>query len=188
MPITQPLLGVYASEISGNLTSYDSIATITLGSDQSSVTFNSIPSTYKHLQIRGITQNNEYYTASQSYKLQFNSDTNTNYSYHGFYGNSAGTGIMQTASYSAIGFYDSPRIGNGANYYGPFILDILDYADTNKYKTTRTLCGFDVNGSGYIGLYSGNWRSTSVITSITLSQFGYSYSANSTFALYGIKG
>jgi hypothetical protein len=77
-----------------------------------------------------------------------------------------------------------------ANIFSGFVIDILDYANTNKYKTIRYLSGYDANGSGRVGLGSGSWRSTSAVTSITLQGLEYSsnYKQYSSFALYGIKG
>ena len=69
--------------------------------------------------------------------------------------------------------------------FGTFIVDILDYANTNKYKTMRALDGFDANGSGYAVLWSGNWRSTSAVSTITIT--GGTFAQYSSFALYGIK-
>ena len=69
------------------------------------------------------------------------------------------------------------------------IVDVLDYANTNKFKTIRNLEGFDVNGSGgLVALTSGLYRSTSAITSIKLTPNAGNYAQYSHFALYGIKG
>jgi hypothetical protein len=77
----------------------------------------------------------------------------------------------------------------GANVFGTFIIDILDYANTSKYKTQRGLGGADLNGSGYISFNSGNWRNTNAITSISLTPlYGSQFAQYSSFALYGIKG
>jgi hypothetical protein len=64
----------------------------------------------------------------------------------------------------------------------------LDYTNTNKNKVYRTLGGFDANGSGEQGLFSGLWMSTSAITSIDLITNSGSWTSSSSFALYGIKG
>lgn len=75
-----------------------------------------------------------------------------------------------------------------ANVFGAIVLDILDYADTNKYKTTRSLAGLDSNtAGGALQLASGSWRNTAAITSITFSS-GTNFQQYSTLALYGIKG
>jgi hypothetical protein len=74
--------------------------------------------------------------------------------------------------------------------FGVTILDILDYANTNKYKTTRNLAGVDSNDTnGKISFESGSWRSTSAVSTITLiSGTGSDFLQYSSFALYGIKG
>jgi hypothetical protein len=74
----------------------------------------------------------------------------------------------------------SPIMGAG-------IIDILDYANTNKYKTARSLRGYDANGSGNMSLISGLWMNTAAISNITLTARGGSVDQYTTFALYGIK-
>ena len=71
------------------------------------------------------------------------------------------------------------------------VLDILDYANVNKYTTTRVLSGFNTNGSANgtaVFLSSGLWMSTSAVTSITLTGRSTNIGQYSSFALYGIKG
>ncbi len=183
-----PILGIYASQISGHLFApsgaYDSIATITVGSGgTASVTFSSIPSTYKHLQIRLIAQSNQ---SSTSGVMQLNGDTASNYSNHYL----SGDGATASAGSLLSSFMYSNYIpsSSNTNVFGAGVIDILDYADTNKYKTFRSLSGADLNGSGGIALYSGSWRNTAAITSITLTRGVGLMSQYSSFALYGIKG
>jgi hypothetical protein len=64
----------------------------------------------------------------------------------------------------------------------------LDYTNTNKNKTARSLWGYDANGSGYVGLYSGLWRNTSAINRIDYVPASGTFPQYSSFALYGIKG
>ena len=68
------------------------------------------------------------------------------------------------------------------------VFDILDYANTNKYKVSRTIHGRDNNGSGYVEMFSNLWLSTSAINSIVISCFSSTINQYSHFALYGIKG
>jgi hypothetical protein len=76
-----------------------------------------------------------------------------------------------------------------ANIFGVGVCDILDYADTNKYKTVRTLTGRDFNGSGDVRLHSTNWRNTATVTSIKVSDSsGANLAQYTSVALYGIKG
>lgn len=183
-----PILGIIASQGKVAANSYESIATFTLGSNTASVTFSSIPQTYKHLQIRyngrsDRSQNSEYGVVS------YNSDTSTNYSFHSITGDGATVPVdaAATVAYQSLLYF--PGALRGSNIFGSGVVDILDYANTNKYKTLRTLNGYDSNGDGRISFQSGSWRNTNAITSITIATFnGSNFITSSSFALYGIKG
>ena len=183
-----PILGIWASAdqsqyISTN--SYESIATTTVGAGgQSSITFSSIPSTYKHLQIRGIGRTS---AGGESLRLRFNSDTGANYANHELYG--TGSAASAYAEFNVnSNFADSFAPSSAsANVFGVGVIDILDYANTNKYKTIRALSGYDNNGSGYAVLNSGLWRNTTAIDTILLFFGSGNLTQYSTFALYGIK-
>jgi len=156
------------------------LATVNLTSSQSSIVFSGIPANYTHLQVRAL-----YATASAGVlRLNFNGDTAGNYKTHFLYGDGTSPyGSVSSVSPNAI------NIGylGASNSFGVTIVDILDYANTNKYTVTRSLDGNDRNGSGDIEFSSGVWLNTAAITSITLSgQFG-NLNTNSHFALYGIK-
>jgi hypothetical protein len=67
-------------------------------------------------------------------------------------------------------------------------MDIVDYTNTNKYKTSRAFAGFDANGSGMLAVTSGLWMSTTAINSITFtSDASGNFAQYSSFALYGVK-
>lgn len=190
--MTPPILGIFASAVAGGVstTSFESIATTTVGSGGvSSVTFSSIPSTYTHLQLRLIARG---HTSLERVAINFNNDTNGgNYSVHYLYGDgsSAGSGGVanQVTELTTI-----PSSTQTANAFGACVVDILDYANTNKYKTVRSLGGSDLNGAGgYSILYSGAWRNTAAVNRIDIVA-GTVGSGNiaqySHFALYGCKG
>tara|TARA_R110000868_G_C10489626_1_gene730112 strand:- start:30 stop:593 length:564 start_codon:yes stop_codon:yes gene_type:complete len=185
-----PILGIMASAISGNLSgvSYDSIATVTVGSGGTpSISFTSIPATYKHLQIRGIISNN----AANYAKINMNSDTGANYTQHALAGNGTSASAAATGASTAFIAMGRPDyLGrSGTSIFSGFIMDILDYANTNKYKTTRTLIGWDQNGGGSINFESGLWMSTSAVNSITFVPTGVNnWIEYTSLALYGIKG
>ena len=165
--------------------SYESIATTTVGSGgTATVTFSSIPSTFKHLQVRAIMKNS---STNDGCRLRFNSDTASNYSLHYLYGDGATAQASALANWTIVPFGVSAP-STAANVFSAAVLDILDYADTNKYKTTRSLCGYDTNGGGYVTLASGNWRSTSAINRIDIVWDAGNSAQYSSFALYGIKG
>ena len=178
-----PILGIIASQNYPRITSsYESIATVTVGSGGSStINFSSIPSTYKHLQIRGIART----ATNVSLGLRFNSDTGSNYSRHFLNGNGssagAGGGANSTTAYAGT-------TATAASAFGANVIDVLDYQNTNKYKTVRALSGADNNGSGFVQFMSGNWRNTNAVTSIDIIQVdGDSFTQYTQFALYGIK-
>ena len=168
------------------------MATFTVGATAvSSITFAGIPSGYKHLQIRATTRNNRNDDGSQSTTMSFNGDTTyTNYRSHLLYGGgtSATAESNQLAGYyGAIGF--TPAANFLANAFSAQIIDILDYANTSKNKTVRTLWGTESNGgSSYTGLSSFLWMNTNAITSLDISSFpSASFVQYSSFALYGVK-
>jgi len=164
---------------------FESIQTITAGSAVASIEFTSIPQTYTHLQIRGIGRSTN--TGSDEIQVQFNSDTTTNYSTHQIYGDGSGVGTSAAATSNIM--YGTYTVGtNGlTNNFGAGIIEILDYANTDKYKTIRNFGGYDDNGSGYVLVRSGNWRSTSAVTSIKLFITTFNLAQYSSFALYGVK-
>lgn len=166
---------------------YNSISTVTVGvSGTSLIEFNAIPQTYKHLQIRCIARG----SSIDAFRMQFNNDTSTNYSYHylfGARGGSSGSSNGTTQSYGIAMW--SMGMPNATSTFAFGIYDILDYKNTDKYKTVRGFDGWDGNGTGGIETISSNWRSTSAITSINLfpSTGGVTFTQYSTFALYGIE-
>jgi hypothetical protein len=168
--------------------SYESIATAT-PAGSSTFTFSSIPSTYKHLQIR-YTSRDARAIGINSFNMTFNGDTGSNYMRgHILYGtgSAAGASALSTSFTSIQAGYEAAASA-AANTFGVGVIDILDYANTNKYKTSRTLCGTDLNGSGEIDFMSGLWMSTAAISSITFTTgTSANWATNSTFALYGIR-
>jgi hypothetical protein len=185
---------VYGSMLAGNPvytipTDFESIATVTVGSGGAAyVEFTSIPSTYTHLQVRAIAKN--AYSGGtgglDNVYVYCNGDTANNYSAHSLdgYGTTAGAQVYNADSF---GFFIIQSGGTGTQPFGAFVLDILDYKDTNKYKTIRGLAGMDGNGYGRIVLGSGSWRNTNAITSLRFYS-NHNLVQYSSFALYGIKG
>jgi len=159
--------------------SYESIATVTVSTPVSSITFSSIPATYTHLQLRYFGGNTA--APNGSGFIYFNGDTTgTNYYDHALYSD----GASATSTADANG-NNLPYLLGDLNRWGVNITDILDYTNTNKYKVARSLGGHDGNGNGYVLLTSNLWKSTSAITSINI-QTSQSFIQYSSFALYGI--
>jgi hypothetical protein len=186
-----PIIGIMASQNYPRVTnSYESIATVTVGAGgASSISFSSIPSTYTHLQIRGILRESDTNTGAGALWMQVNGDTGSNYAWHRAWGNgsTATAGAGSSTTWSLVGI--NSRSGNGSNIFGATIIDLLDYSLTTKYKTFRALSGEEANSSnGYSGIHSGLWLNTNAISSITLYPSAtYSWTQYSQLALYGVK-
>jgi hypothetical protein len=167
---------------------YESIATAVGTGSSNTITFTSIPSTFTHLQIRMVASNTNASTAWSGLLVRFNSDSGANYAIHYVRGGgtvaSAGSGTAQTSA-----FIDNvvSRSGN-TNTLATTIIDLHDYASTNKYKTLRAIGGIDLNGSGVINFNSALWLNTAAVTSISLVAEQDNWTTTSKFALYGIRG
>jgi hypothetical protein len=184
--------GLFAPSLATN--SYESIQTYSLASSQSTVTFSAIPSTYKHLQLR-LFLRGDYVGGNfnNNILLRFNSDTGSNYTRHLLYVQDNSTALAFAASSTTSAFAGAaPNASTGiSNVFAGGMTDILDYTNTNKYKTIRTLQGYDTNGGGKqrISVESSVWMNTSAITSIAItSSNADNWVQYSSFALYGIKG
>ena len=155
-------------------TTYEPIATTTLGSISSSVTFSSIPSTYTDLYVVSI-----FTSASTgvSLRMQYNSDTGNNYSTTSIAGSgSAATSSRETGTTSIyLGFLNSTSPMQTRT-------QIQNYSNSTTFKTSLNRKDqSDTFVEGNVGL----WRNTAAITQINLS--GISFAVGSTFTLYGIK-
>ena len=168
---------------------YESIATVTVGGGGASdITFSSIPSTFTHLQVRAIARSTTAGTLDNA-QLQFNSDTGSNYKSHFLYGDgsSAAAGVSGGTTNILAGRVTGAT--SGGSIFGTLIIDILDYKNTDKNTTVRTLTGWDGNGSGEVFFESGLWINTAAVTAIRLfPTAATNWVQYSQFALYGIKG
>jgi len=170
-------------------TDFESIATVTVGSGgSSSISFTSIPSTYTHLQLRFIARGTSTLARAA---IRLNSDSNANYSLHYLYGDGSSAGAGGTGAQGQIDVTTIPTSSQTSNTFGSAVVDILDYANTNKNKTIRSLGGDDLNGSGgYSILYSGAWYNTNAVNTLTVvpgTVGSGDFAQYSHFALYGIK-
>ena len=192
--MTPILTGIIASGISGHLTppwspegAYDALATVTVGATSvAEIVFTGVPQGYKHLQLRAFFKTD---TATWL-PFKINGDTASGRTTHYLRGNgssaSAGVGQASTGEGNYAALAD-------VSQWGTVIVDILDYASTNKNKTTRTLWGFDGNGSGSVGMSSvlhvNNGTNPVNSLGFDISQYtsGPKFVQNSQFALYGVK-
>ena len=168
-------------------TTYEPIATTTLGSNVATITFSSIASTYTDLRIVLVGRTDRASTGNDTVSLRFNSDTATNYSYTRLLGNGANASSSAATSLtsSVAGFL--PRNNNTSGIFGLVTVDVFSYAGSTN-KTYLSTTSADLNGSGDVASIVGLWRSTSAITSITFSLGStFQYLTGTTATLYGIK-
>lgn len=154
---------------------YEAIATNTLGSATSTVTFSSIPQTYTDLVL--IIMGNAGGATSAS--MRFNSDSGTNYSNTYVQGDGSSVGNFRDVNVTsnwAGSFYSTttPSISRH---------NIMNYANATTFKSSIIRGDY---GIGFTVVAAQVWRSTAAITSITLAT-GANFSTGTTFSLYGIK-
>ena len=158
---------------------YEPIATTTLGSAASSITFSSISSAYTDLRISFVPAGG---SGANSVIVQFNGDTASNYSRTAIYGDGTTATSARNTAQTRISYAAAMQ----ATYPEFFTLDIFSYAGST-YKTCLGTQSSDANGSGYTASIVGLWRSTSAITSVVFTNNGGNFATGTTATLYGIK-
>lgn len=161
---------------------YSTVATTTLGSAQTTVTFSSISSAYTDLVIVASMK-----TATGPYQpiLRFNSDSGTNYSATALSGN--GSSAVSSRHTNQNGIYVNPGAGVGSTVgnFMPWIISVQNYANTTTYKTV--IARFN-NPDTLTNALVGLWRNTAAINTISITAESGSgdFQSGSTFTLYGI--
>lgn len=158
-------------------TTYDPIATTTLSSNATTITFSSISSAYTDLRLvfTGTASTND------DFKLQYNNDTGTNYSRTDLYSNGSANSSSSASNAADIRIGASDGLDGNVAFAS---IDIFSYAGSTN-KTCLITYSHDKNGSGYIYRTIGLWRSTSAINSIKLTQ-NANFVTGSKVTLYGI--
>ena len=157
---------------------YEPIATNTLGTAVSTVTFSSITGTYTDLVL--VFQGGSSIDAN--IRMQVNGDTASNYSWTQLGGN--GTSVASFTNSSDTSWLMNRYAYLSNNLNANFIFNFNNYSNTTTNKTVINRSNSAANGTDTtVGL----WRSTTAITSITFSLSSGNYIVGSTFTLYGIK-
>ncbi len=163
------------------MSTYTPIASVTLSSAQSSVTFSGIPQTYTDLVVVGSIK-----TGANTYQpiLRFNGDSGSNYSSTVIAGSGSAASSNRHTNQNGIYANPGPGIGTAGDFW-PWIVQVQNYTNTNINKTV--LHRFN-NAQSYVVAGVGLWRNTAAITSITLvAEAGSNdFQSGSTFNLYGV--
>lgn len=163
---------------------YEPIASQTLGSAAASITFNSIAASWTDLRIVLVGTNSALYAGAN---LRFNSDSGTNYSTTILYGTGSSAGSYRVSNASQVDLFSS--FGGNTTMPQMSTVDIFSYAGST-YKTflwnnanNQTVTG----GSGTISPSVGLWRSSSAITSISITASTGNWNTGTSVTLWGIK-
>ena len=153
---------------------YFPIATTTLGSSQSSITFSSISGSYTDLiiVIDGVSSD------SGELRFRFNSDTGSNYSFTQLYGTGSSAGSSRDSNRT------TGRIGSTRTSQNTIIGHIINYSSTT---TNKTVISRDGTASAITQAFVNLWRNTSTISSIVFTPETGTFSSGMTFTLYGIE-
>jgi hypothetical protein len=161
-------------------TTYEPIATQTLGSAAASITFSSIPSTYTDLRLTFVGLGD----TAGSVPLRFNSDSGANYSNTYLQGNGTAAASATSTDNADINIAGVNTVLRTTN---PLFIDVnvFSYAGST-FKTLLSRASGDNNGNGGTLSVVGLWRSTSAINTITIFA-PVNFSSGATATLYGIK-
>jgi hypothetical protein len=152
---------------------YTPIASVTLSATASEVVFSGLPQTYRDL----IVVANASISSDDLGKIQFNGDTGSNYSSVVMFGDGTNR-VSEAFTTTHIWTY---RIGTTNR--GTGILQIMDYAQTNKHKTVLARVG---EAGRMVSATAGRWANTNAITSFSWTPQGGNWTAGSTFTIFGV--
>jgi len=159
---------------------YTPLATVTLASSSTSVTFSNIPATYRDLIFVLSTTNSN--TGAQDAFIRINGDTGSNYNM--VYADTS-NGTFISSSLSNVNYqYLFYNPSGSTSIINSTIVQLMDYSATDKHKSGL----FRQNGAtGSVGMYATRWANTAAITSLEAYTFGGpTFLAGSTFNLYGV--
>jgi len=159
-------------------TTYEPIATNTLGSDTANVTFSSISGSYTDLIL--VMSASE---ASNAFNIELNSDTSSNYSRTRLLGDGSTATSGRTANTTNIPI----NYLGGTNNFSTTLVHFMNYSNTTTFKTLlarwNQILGIDNSTTTSVGL----WRSTAAVTSITFVASAGNFNSGSSFTIYGVK-
>ncbi len=159
---------------------YEPIASTTLGSSTSTITFNSISGSYTDLRLVVVPVSGG---STDDMSITFNNDTATNYSRTRLYGDGSAASSARSTSQSNITL--DAGATNVSTTPSLRTIDIFSYAGST-FKTVLTTTNCDKNGSGAVMYMVGMWRSTSAITRVDVISSG-NFASGTIATLYGIK-
>jgi hypothetical protein len=172
------------------MSSYIPIASQTLGSSASSVTFSSIPTTLNGKTLRDLVLVIQAQAANSgvvtNLLMRINGDTASNYAEVRMRGDGS------SASSNAVTFSEM-TISSGGSLVSTvplqINLQIMDFAQTDKHKSILNRANGASASFTATAASAFRWANTSAITSVSIFPDSPNLmAAGSTFSLYGIEG
>lgn len=165
-------------------TTFEPIATSTLGSAASSITFSSIPNTYTDLRLVVVGTAS---SAGQFVRIRYNGDTGSNYSFTVLAGDPVdGNGAYSTRATSAASDYSVTGWGSSSTQPTLYTWDIFSYAGSTNKTNLATMSSDNDGTHSRVIRAAGLWRNTSAITSVEFSIGSGTWNTGTTATLYGI--
>lgn len=165
---------------------YDLIEEKVLGSAQASVTFSSIPGTYKDLVLEMTVRGTDTVNSASGW-WRINGDTGSNYSNTRLYGNGTSALSIRDSNQTQHRLGEIPGNNAGTNTYNVGIIQLFSYANTNVNKTALVR-NSSVSTGTLLDQFVELWRSTSAVTSITLTNDLTNWASGCVFRLWGVAG
>jgi hypothetical protein len=156
------------------------IGKITLTSAQSSVVFANLPQNFRDLRLVSVSQIN----AASSITYIYNGDTGANYASVDMRGWNGGANSFSVGSRN---YNDTAYNNYDANTLIQLGIDIFDYCQTDKHKSSLVRSNGTNSGNGMVIAFANRWGSTSAINRIDITATGGTFAVGSTFELFGVS-
>lgn len=164
------------------------IASTTVETPQTSVTFSSIPQGYTDLIIKLSSRAN-----NSGITIRFNGDSGANYSWKRLGGNGSVVNSDGNSTYGSpyntfIYWAYSNQNTDTSNTFSNGDFYIPNYTSSNYKSASGDMVNENNATNAYAGLTAGLWSSSSAITSITMGidTASPAYTAGTTATLYGV--
>jgi len=163
------------------------ISEVVTSGSQASVTFSSISSSYRDLEIR-VRGRSTGATNVVDVGLQFNSDTGGNYQWERVHSYSTGTSFTQSTGQTSLLIGNLDAATATANYAGGIHATLFDYRGTTFFKEVASYWGNTLGTGSFnvgAGVYGGAWASTSAINAVKVILSSGAFVDGSVVSLYG---
>lgn len=167
------------------------IAESVLGVVTASVTFSSIPGTYRHLMVVWSGRGDNA-TASVGLIMQANGDTGANYDseLYQFHGSSSGPFVLESIGTATPTIGDMCAASATASFAGGGVIEIQNYAGTTFMKQATGRSAFKTaNATGNVNheVESWFWRNSAAINALKLFPSAGNFTAGTVLQLYGMN-